>query len=312
MAASTSYSDVATEATFWTNPDPDHGTLLGTVGAGVGTNRGDVARAIVNVATQSPTLLAFVLAGDHDHVHVGYCPTLFPQDITAPTPCDNHVVVLVGNDLSTAVPVVMSYDAFARTANIRCKRVADIVGAQGHGAAPPVFQDGPHGVGVADTDNLQLRPAFLMPANRAGDLLTLQDSGRYSVLGFYNAFVAPGLADADADVQNAHHPIRDWFRGISTLNVNGGCCIEVTAVTSAAPRFAQRLTSWSSRIRNAELTKLGTGGPALTTAAFQAGITNVTTTLNDTTREQLRFQRERDSKTFTQKHGSALAQRMHH
>ena len=87
--------------------------------------------------------------------------------------------------------------------------------------------------------------------------------------------------------------------------------VEITTIASVAPLEVQRLNAWDSRIRNAELAKLGAGGPSLMAASFTAGINHVTNTLQDTNREQLRAQRDRDSKSFTQKHGAVLAERMH-
>ena len=56
------------------------------------------------------------------------------------------------------------------------------------------------------------------------------------------------------------------------------------------------------------MTRIGHGGPGLTTAAFQAGINALTTSLNDNTAAEINFQQQRDSKTFTDKHGHALSQ----
>ena len=49
----------------------------------------------------------------------------------------------------------------------------------------------------------------------------------------------------------------------------------------------------------------------MTTAAFNAGITDLRATLDHNAAEQLRFERDRAAKSFTQKHGLALAERMH-
>ena len=66
-----------------------------------------------------------------------------------------------------------------------------------------------------------------------------------------------------------------------------------------------------TRVRNATLTAAGVGGPALTTAAFNAGIVNMQATLKHNAAERLRLEAARNSRSFTSKHGDALAERMH-
>ena len=64
-------------------------------------------------------------------------------------------------------------------------------------------------------------------------------------------------------------------------------------------------------VRNAMLTAAGVGGPALMTAAFNAGIANMQATLDHNAAERLRHEAARNSRSFTSKHGDALAERMH-
>jgi hypothetical protein len=305
------FSDVLGDAGHWDSYQPDHALLLATVGAAVATPGPQVSRAILNTASHSPTVLAFVLAGDAEHIHVGYAPSLYPQDLAVATPFDNQVVVLVGDDINLSVPIVLPDDAFTRIADTRVLELATIVGALGHLAAPPVFQAGPHGAGVANTAQIRVRTAFLLPAADSGRAVSTQPSGRYTLAGFHLGFVAPGLASADAGVVLAAEPLSDWFRAASTLTGPGVTPVDLDPIVSGAPVMMQRLNAWATRMRNSELAKLGAGGPALTTAAFNAGVLGITHTLSENTRETLRFQRDQSLKTFTQKHGIALATRMH-
>ena len=55
----------------------------------------------------------------------------------------------------------------------------------------------------------------------------------------------------------------------------------------------------------------GVGGPGLTTNAFNASITNLETTVNNVATQRLDFQCAPAERSFTEKHGDALAQRMH-
>ena len=309
--ASTLYSDIVGEPTYWTNPNPDHATLLTTVGAGAATNSTDTARHLVNIATRSPTMLAFVLEGDEDHIHVGYNPTFYPAEIGHATPYDNLTVVFVGNNLATATPVVLPNDAHGRINNTRCKTVTHITGAQGHGAAPAAVRAGPWAAAEADTNEIRARRAFLLPADRVGDALTVQASGRYTFQAFHHTFLQDGLASADGDVQAAHAPLSDWYRCASTNNNTDHSVLAIAPVSSALPHNNLALTTYVEGVRRAELAKLGQGGPGLSTAAFQAGITDLQNTMSANSTAHINFQRERDNRSFTQKHGEALAQRMY-
>ena len=53
------------------------------------------------------------------------------------------------------------------------------------------------------------------------------------------------------------------------------------------------------------------GGPGLTANAFNTGITNLQATVNDVATQHLDFERACAERSFTDKHGDALAQRMH-
>ena len=113
--ATANYSDVVADANNWVDVNPDYAVLLASVGGGANTDRNVAKTHLVNLATQSPTLLAFVLNGDPAHIQVGCAPSSFPVTIGFPTFFDNRVVVLVGNDVSTAVAVVLPEDATSRS-----------------------------------------------------------------------------------------------------------------------------------------------------------------------------------------------------
>ena len=143
-AVSTRFSDVVLEAGLWDDHRPDHTLLLATVGGAAATAGPAVSTALLNIAARSPTVLAFVLAGDIGHVHVGYAPTRFPGDLAFPTPHDGKMVVLIGNNIPTSVPVTLPATAFTRTGAARCFDVASILGVAGHGHGPPILLHGPH------------------------------------------------------------------------------------------------------------------------------------------------------------------------
>ena len=102
-------------------------------------------KLLINLSQRSPVTVAFVVKGDEDHVHVGHSPSMYPADPTSVSPFDNLVVVLLGNDINSATPLVLPASSFARPAGVRTLDVATIVGATVHGAAPAVLRSGLHG-----------------------------------------------------------------------------------------------------------------------------------------------------------------------
>ena len=64
-------------------------------------------------------------------------------------------------------------------------------------------------------------------------------------------------------------------------------------------------------VRPAKSSWSGVLGPGLTTNAFNAGINNLQTTVTNVATQRLDFERARAERSFTEKHGAALAQRMH-
>ena len=63
--------------------------------------------------------MALSLDSDPTHVYVCHLPTLVAPDPMQTTPYDNKVLALIGNDLQTAIPVILPDNAFARCANAR-------------------------------------------------------------------------------------------------------------------------------------------------------------------------------------------------
>ena len=307
--AATLFSALYGDATYWDDPDPDYATLLGTVGGAAGTSWPATRDALMNIAARSPVTLAFVVEGDEDFIYIGHSPSIYPADLLDVTPFDNHMVVLVGNDSAAATPVILPPAAFQRTGDIRCEDVATIIGPGGHGAAPAVFRTGPHAVGptVAELNN---RRAMLLPCSDGQAALADHPDGRWSLVAFYNSFVAPNLASADPAVVAKYEPVRDWWRAASTNAAGDASILRVTPVAPGPPNLTTRINGWANRHKEAQLARMGVGGPGLSNAAFAAGVAQIQTTLTDTHADRIQFERDRATKTFAEKHGDALADRL--
>ena len=311
--ATTTVSAYYADATHWTDHRPDYAQIndaLGPAAANVLNSR-DCASSVCGLATSSPSVLAIVLQGDEDHVYVVHSPTVYHGDPINATAFDNLVVVMAGNDVGTAVPMVLPQAAFQLTGNTRCLNLAEITGVNGHGANPAVQRSGPHGGGVANTNEIRYRRAFLMPAQDSEHALTASPDGRYTLIGFHNTFIAPKTADADVNVQAIGTMLATWFRLAST-NVNGGStAVAVQPVTSVNPIHNLRLNAHTQRIKDTIMNRMGVGGPQLTTVAFNAGIAGLNNQIQAATDQRIAYDRDTKNKTFTDKHGDALAAQVH-
>ena len=168
------------EATKWIDADPDYAAFLPSVGhqdTAAGTTADTFKTALVNIAHRSPVAVAFVMTGDEDHIYVGHSPRVYPTDMTNTSAMDGLLVVLVGNDPDSCIPVVLPDADLTRTGLIRCLDIPTIVGATGHGAAPPVLRAGPHTLGAAP-DRMGIQRVMLFPCADAARAISIHRDGR--------------------------------------------------------------------------------------------------------------------------------------
>ena len=309
-AAPPLYSTLAANAALWPSHDPPYADIMAALGSGV-ASRNDVMSGVVGLATRTPIAIAFVIQGDEDHVYVGHSPMTFPSDPVATTPFDGRVVVFVGDDIASAVPMVLPPEHFGRTDERLVLSHDTIIGPTGHGAAPPVYRSGPHVAGTPNTANLRARRVLVLPPTMTVTALTTQPLGQYTLAGFYDTFLRPEIDSGDAARVAAILPARDWWRCASTNLTGGASMVREQPVVSALPGINARLNHLTATWRNASLAKLGVGGPALSSASFTAGVDTLRDTLERNASDALAFHRARGTKTFTDKYGAAAATRMH-
>ena len=273
--------------------------------------RNEVISGLVGLATRTPITVAFVIQGDEDHVYVGHSPSIFPTDPLSTTPFDGRVVLLVGDDIAAAVPMVLPAEHFGRTDERAVFTHDTIIGPAGHGAVPTVLRSGPHAAGAANTSNLRARRAMVLPPSMSVTALTTQPLGRYTLPGFYDTFLRPEIDSGVAARVNAITPLRDWWRCASTNLAGGHSMVREAPITSPLPGNTARLNLLVSSWRATTLAKLGHGGPALSSTTFTAGIDALKNTLDSNASDALAFHRDRGTKTFTDRYGAAAAARMH-
>ena len=86
---------------------------------------------------------------------------------------------------------------------------------------------------------------------------------------------------------------------------------DIDQVTAALPLDQGRLTAWATRQKTDSLARLGVGGPGLSSAAFNAGVANLTNVMNTNARDRLDYERAKSEMSFSEKHGPAMAQKLY-
>ena len=128
--ATTSVSAYLADPTHFTDPDPDYAAFQAAFGPGNAADRTVTASAVLGLAARSPVVIAFVLQGDEQCIHVCHSLSKYPEDpLDGANPFNNLIVGLVGDDLASSVPIVFPVDAWARTNEIRCFNGDCMIGA---------------------------------------------------------------------------------------------------------------------------------------------------------------------------------------
>jgi hypothetical protein len=308
------YSLLFGDASQWENFAPDYTVLSNYFGNGAPASSATQCRdALAGLATRTPVVVALVSDTECDKVYVAHTLTLFPVDVSNPTPLDGLLTGLIGNSMESAVAVVLPQAFFGLTANnTRALEVAAIQGPDGHGAAVPVFRTGPHGAAAPDTSSIRARRAMILPpAQAALALAGASADGSYTLLGFFNRFLQGPLSSADPLEVAAIGPLVQWWRLASTNLAGGTSVVSSPLLLPTSPGEMLRLAAWSSRVKSNELRRVGLGGPALSNAAFALGVSELKTSLEGTHRATLEFERSRQDKSFADTHGADLAQYLH-
>ena len=319
------FSALYGDASKWLEAAPDYDAIIAKVGAADGAGvlaKSACMTALLNLAVRSPTVVAFVLASDPDLIHVGHSCTRYPANISKPSAVDDQFIVLVGDREDSCEPIAIDDDGFSRGAATRCHSVDEIRGNQGHAATPAVLRRASPAGGTAGSAELRWRPVMLLPFEIAGDALSLQPEGSCTLPGFYTSFLETPLASGDAATVARFTPLRDWWRTACTVNSGGDRINDVDTVDPANPRERGQLNTWVTSVKRDAMARIGIGGPTLTDAAFQAGVTDITnqlatnatsiqTTLQGTADAALAFERDRRNVEFADKYGDAVADRVY-
>ena len=170
---------------------------------------------------------------------------------------------LVGDDPTSVQPIVLSNAFFTCGGPIRCKRTNYISGVKQLTKALPELCLGPHGNTEPDVDELNYRPAMLMPVEEVSRALTTNPDSIYSYLAFYNTFLAPALGSGDVDLVLKYTPLCNWWRCVCTAVTGGGSVVQAATVDPGNIHQHRFLDGWVSWSTTSLSFRLGHGGPAL-------------------------------------------------
>ena len=144
------FSALYDDASKWTHPTLDYKYYTERVGAlnpttGNMMDRPTTVTTLVNLATRTPMLIAFVPANNNDAIYIGHSLTIYPSDPANTLPFDNQVIALLGNDPNAVQPLLVLGETFfrRRRAAVQCKRPAHIIGTDQLTHAPPILRSGP-------------------------------------------------------------------------------------------------------------------------------------------------------------------------
>ena len=301
MAVAPHYANLFGNADLWDEPNPDYAAA---VGAYEGAGDFHAALSIVsNLPQRSPVCFAMKLSTEGTSIVVGHSLTRFPAVPGTVNAVDEKAIVLIGNVDATVIGITLPDDAWRRTGVHRCEAPVDILATVAGGTLQPI-------AAAADGDELNHRRVMLIPPALNNAVLTSQASGVYGPADFFNRFIQPELASGEADRIATIRPLAEWWRLACTEDA-GGCLCEVDPVTPAGLAQTGAFNQWVNRTRHLSMSRLGAVGPGLTTAAFQAGVTTLADRMTETTQAHIDFERARGQKTFADKHGIPLSDRIH-
>ena len=101
---------------------------------------------------------------------------------------------------------------------------------------------------------------FLIPAQWFEDVVRNAPGGRCALLPFFPQFIAPGLANPDANVQARAGFVHDWWCQACTNEAGGGNVVRVAPAVVCHTGNQLLLNQHVARVKAAILTAVGVGG----------------------------------------------------
>jgi hypothetical protein len=285
----------------------------GTGGATRHANRA----VLCGASLRSPIVVAFVLPGD-TAIYIGHSPSEYTPDPLQASPFDNSLVVLVGNDFMSVTPMALVDSATYRCTDANVYDVAYLTGANGHIAAPPVYQHATPANGTASSAAQRAQKLCVLPPSCHQIALTNAVNGRLSTLQFHALILAGPLASAVPAEVAAYEPVSHWWclachytaGAVAPPSGIHNTCVTVTALVATLPGHFTGLSAHVARITAPLIARLGHGGPALSNATFNQGMLVLSNSMQETRDAQAALAIRNDVKTVRAERGEAVLQEL--
>ena len=258
----------------------------------------------VALAKRSP--LAFALLTDRNKILIGHSLDLLPSNPCKPNPdLDGKPVMLFGNDIESCTALVLDPEAF-RTASYNVQTLAHIAGPDMHGHDPVIVHAGPYDIHADGITSANARKILVIPSDLVDAVLTSFPTGQSDMRYFYTTmFSFLSAPEATEDDREAMEVLTDWFRAAS-LTQGGDFPLRTLAHPGLDPAQGAVVNAWrASRVRQVT-TLLGYGGPSLSAATFNHGMTQIETAIAESTQKRIDYDKATSNKSFREKHGEAL------
>ena len=273
--------------------------------------------ALVGMSFCSPVAVAFMLAGDAS-VYITHSLSEYVPDVMNPSPFDIQLVLLLGNDLTSVTAIVVHDSTTLRCNKVHVYDVPYLTGANGHLAAAPVHQHKTQVNGTANTSALRGLKLCLLPPTCHQAALTHAVNGRMTTLQFYAYILQAPLASVVPGEAAMFEQVACWWRlachwtagAVAVAGVPHNTIMTTTMIPGTLPVHATGLTQHVKPLTAPLLAKLGHGGPALTTAAFNAGVVAMEEAVAANRATQNALAIRNDNVTVTIQCGAAVTQEL--
>ena len=279
-----------------------------------GRSRVENRAALAGLSFRLPIVGAMMLDGNA-LIYIIHSPSVHLADVLNPSPFDGQFVVLLGNDLTWVTPiVVVDTTALRTTTEHHVFDVATLTRAAGHLAGPAVYQHEAQVNGTVSTTAVRGQKFCLLPPSCCQAALTNAVHGRMSTLQFYGHILQGPLGSAVPTKVAMFEQVSLWWR-LACHRATGTAAGTTSLVTTARipgtlPIHDTGLAQHVRRLATPLLAKLGHGGPALSTAAFNAGIVVLEESMAASRDAQTAIAIRNDATTVLAQRGPAVAQEL--
>ena len=145
------------------------------------------------------------------------------------------MIVLVGANLATAIPVALPKTAFRRLTDNAAHSDAHLTGAACHAAVPQLVCTGPQVIGDPDTNHFQAHPVLVLPPQWSEAVVRGNPASRCALPPFHPTFIAPGMADPDANTRGRALFVRQWWQQACTYDAGRNSFVRINPSLLAMP-----------------------------------------------------------------------------